>query len=490
MADHLVRTLQGMHDFVTAQAAAGQDITSLRASQKASIIRTLTDVTLDYSGGGRVTTAICSGHWTQEDKNELLQCVANRTSATKAMRGQRRESQECLHFETFIPLLKWANLENTAAGMTLQVGTVVEAAHCCGLVLPNEKTIARMLAVVCAVCLRHTMNDSQLFMYFTEFKALVRKSLASKPQLPFALLNQYPATPAELPEAIKAFAYGTAGFDAEYCKKHPAISTWYESIPLRNSNTKISSSSRGRRGSIEEMVSQAVTKAIGGRERSESHEFPLQMLGHKPPPLRRCLTDRSHLNAPGEHARGATGFGRHLALADGPPEEPARGAEQYGARLGAQPGLGPSASALAPPGVRAADVGDHASNDGSVDSLERRHLQKLADKKAGKPMKTQKPKGGHEARGEALRRWREAQAAAKAKGGAPPAMKKAKPAKADGEAKAGKAKVEKDKMKKGKAGEAKAGKADIEKGKIKKGKAVKVKPMKGKAGKSKAGKAK
>ena len=395
---------------MASQRSAGVDITATLAAQKTSVIATLQTMRLDFTDANRLTVAVQAGTWSNDDKSELLAEITKVTSLSIAKPGQRRDSQECLNVELFLPEPAWVDLEKVELGLTVHVATIVGAAHSIGLILPNEKTLARMLSVVLAVCVKNRMDNSAVLKFFQEFKDLARRILASKPPYPYELLGKYPMRPEELPPHMITHAYGATGPVPDRAAKWPAIAAVYEGMPKRSSSSKISAP--GDAQNMQRMIQDTVMKMMKGDNTlmlgnggGENEDGIITMLNHKPRLPRRAL--------PLQRAQTQLAIGDGLAgsASGGSAGGAAAAAAAPAGHGAAHPGQGAAAGAVLPPPADpklGAAAGD--ADDGSEDSIERAHNAKIVAKeaKSGKSKKKTK-KDGVGKRGEALAKWLEEQ---------------------------------------------------------------------------------
>ena len=150
-----------------------------------------------------LSSSVGSPPWVQDDARRIMALIDQVTIG--ASPKKRRDYQYCAQFVNYMTKQEWIALKGPAM-RSAKVAQLAGRAWAIGLVVPAEKTSFAIAEILCW-CHQVEGAEEQRSVY-NDIKAAI-KELASRRTHPCEPLLEYPIRPAELPEVMYAFAYGT-----------------------------------------------------------------------------------------------------------------------------------------------------------------------------------------------------------------------------------------------------------------------------------------
>ena len=101
--------------------------------------------------------------------------------------------------------------------------------------IPNEPTIGHIIGVMLSIA-NHQMEPHELHALVTDFKRALKLKFKTSPTRSLPFIAVFPDSPAELPEALRSHAYGTATLNTDF---NTGNSIAAQPVPLRRSSAHL-----------------------------------------------------------------------------------------------------------------------------------------------------------------------------------------------------------------------------------------------------------
>ena len=151
----------------------------------------------------RLTAALSSGPWSDEQRKELARSIL--IGPSEASSKRKRPNQKCSYFENFIPEECWVKLRDTTQYSQLtRVSLLAGVAHSIGIECPDQPTLFRMVSVLAYCEKNFDMAQDEVHKLMDKIQSMI-KSMPKTAEIPYVV--HYPPTAHALPNAIRDQAY-------------------------------------------------------------------------------------------------------------------------------------------------------------------------------------------------------------------------------------------------------------------------------------------
>jgi len=215
--DRMLSDLTEISAFVAAQRRSGTDVAVLLQGQCDAIVSRITNLipvcgSLHVMDATRLTVAVNAGPWTSPQRISIAASIGDwqQYASPSVADGKARCLQSCMTFELYCLDSELAACDTTHPAFLrlrhARVAVLAGVAHQCGITCPSEKTSGRITAVL--FWLEKTVGvtgDEVTDVLFNIKREIKARSLDAR--YPHQHLQQYPADPNGMPEAMGGYAF-------------------------------------------------------------------------------------------------------------------------------------------------------------------------------------------------------------------------------------------------------------------------------------------